>query len=94
MTHLLEMKKIEIEGYSSEEEQWLPIIKGLDLTLDRGEVVGLIGHRRERVVSQQILVQQGHRSILCSDRQAVIYNYARTFFVRRRSLLSHQPCGN
>ena len=43
MTHLLEMRKIEIEGYSSEEEKWLPIIKGLDLTLDRGEVVGLIG---------------------------------------------------
>ncbi len=37
------MRKIEIEGYSSEEEKWLPIIKGLDLTLDRGEVVGLIG---------------------------------------------------
>jgi len=43
MTHLLEMKKIEIEGYSSEDEKWLPIIKGLDLTLDRGEVLGLIG---------------------------------------------------
>jgi len=43
MTRLLEMRKIEIEGYSSEEEKWLPIIKGLDLTLDRGEVVGLIG---------------------------------------------------
>ncbi len=43
MTHLLEMRKIEIEGYSSEEEKWLPIIKGLDLTLDRGEVLGLIG---------------------------------------------------
>ena len=43
MTHLLEMRKIEIEGYSSEEEQWLPIIKGLDLTLERGEVIGLIG---------------------------------------------------
>jgi len=43
MTRLLEMKKIEIEGYSSEEETWLPIIKGLNLTLDRGEVIGLIG---------------------------------------------------
>jgi len=43
MTHLLEMRKIEIEGYSSEEEKWLPIINGLDLTLDRGEVIGLIG---------------------------------------------------
>ncbi len=43
MTHLLEMKKIKIDGYSSDEEKWLPIIKGLDLTLDKGEVLGLIG---------------------------------------------------
>lgn len=43
MTHLLEMKKIKIDGYSSEEEKWLPIIKGLDLTLDKGQVLGLIG---------------------------------------------------
>jgi peptide/nickel transport system ATP-binding protein len=43
MTHLLNMKKIEIEGFSSEEERWMPIINGLDLTLDRGEVLGLIG---------------------------------------------------
>ncbi len=43
MTHLLEMKKIVIDGYSSDEEKWMPIIKGLDLTLDRGEVLGLIG---------------------------------------------------
>ena len=43
MTRLLEMRKIEIEGYSSEEEKWRPIIKGLDLNLDKGEVLGLIG---------------------------------------------------
>ena len=43
MTHLLEMKNIVIEGFSSEEEKWMPIIKSLDLTLDRGEIVGLIG---------------------------------------------------
>ena len=43
MAHLLHMKKIEIEGFSSEEERWMPIINGLDLTLDRGEVLGLIG---------------------------------------------------
>jgi peptide/nickel transport system ATP-binding protein len=43
MTHLLDMKKIEIEGFSSEEERWMPIINGLDLTLDKGEVLGLIG---------------------------------------------------
>jgi peptide/nickel transport system ATP-binding protein len=43
MTHLLDMKKIVIEGFSSEEERWMPIINGLDLTLDRGEVLGLIG---------------------------------------------------
>jgi len=43
MTHLLEMKNIVIEGFSSEEEKWMPIIRGLDLTLNRGEIVGLIG---------------------------------------------------
>ncbi len=43
MTHLLEMKNIVIDGYSSEEEKWLPIIKNLDLTLNKGEVLGLIG---------------------------------------------------
>lgn len=41
MTHLLEMKDIWIEGFS--DEKWRPIINGLDLTLDKGEVLGLIG---------------------------------------------------
>jgi peptide/nickel transport system ATP-binding protein len=40
-TPLLEMKKIVIEGFSG--ETWFPIIKGLDLTLAKGEVLGLIG---------------------------------------------------
>ena len=43
MAHLLHMRKIEIEGFSSEEERWNPIINGLDMTLDKGEVLGLIG---------------------------------------------------
>ena len=43
MAHLLHMKKIEIEGYSSEEERWNPIINSLDMTLNKGEVLGLIG---------------------------------------------------
>lgn len=38
---LLEMRDIHIEGQS--ESDWLPIIKGIDLTLNRGEVLGLIG---------------------------------------------------
>ena len=38
---LLTMKDIEIEGFS--DEKWHPIIKGVDLTLKRGEVLGLIG---------------------------------------------------
>jgi len=38
---LLEMRNIEIDGKS--EGKWLPIIKGVDLTLNRGEVLGLIG---------------------------------------------------
>ena len=38
---LLEMKNISIEGYS--DEAWHPIIKGVDLQIHRGEVLGLIG---------------------------------------------------
>ena len=38
---LLEMRNVHIEGFS--DEQWHPIIKGVDLTLRRGEVLGLIG---------------------------------------------------
>ncbi len=38
---LLEMRNIVIDGFS--DERWHPIIKGVDLTLHRGEVLGLIG---------------------------------------------------
>ena len=38
---LLDMKDISIEGYS--DEAWHPIIKGVDLQIRRGEVLGLIG---------------------------------------------------
>jgi peptide/nickel transport system ATP-binding protein len=38
---LVEMKGVKIEGYS--DDKWHPIVKGIDLTLKRGEVVGLIG---------------------------------------------------
>ena len=38
---LLDMKNISIEGYS--DEAWHPIIKGVDLQIGRGEVLGLIG---------------------------------------------------
>ena len=41
MAPLLKMRKIYIEGMS--DEVWNPIIKGIDLTLERGEVLGLIG---------------------------------------------------
>jgi len=38
---LVDMKNVHIEGFSDEE--WHPIIKGVDLTLKRGQVLGLIG---------------------------------------------------
>ena len=37
---LLEMKDIVIDGFS--DDRWHEIIKGVDLTVKRGEVVGLI----------------------------------------------------
>ena len=38
---LLEVTNLQIEGFA--EEQWHPIVKGVDLTLNRGEVLGRIG---------------------------------------------------
>ena len=38
---LLEMRNLQIEGFS--DEKWHQIVKGVDLTLCRGEVLGLIG---------------------------------------------------
>ncbi len=38
---LLDMRNIHIEGFS--DEQWHPIIKGVDLQLKRGQIMGLIG---------------------------------------------------
>ncbi|MGX9354534.1 ABC transporter ATP-binding protein [Roseobacteraceae bacterium S113] len=38
---LLDVKGLKIEGYA--DEKWNPIIKGVDLQLRRGEVLGLIG---------------------------------------------------
>jgi peptide/nickel transport system ATP-binding protein len=38
---LLDIKGLKIQGFS--DEKWHDIIKGVDLTLRRGEVMGLIG---------------------------------------------------
>jgi peptide/nickel transport system ATP-binding protein len=38
---LLKIRNLKIQGYS--DEQWVDIINGIDLTLHRGEVIGLIG---------------------------------------------------
>jgi len=38
---LLKIRNLKIQGYT--EENWIDIIKGVDLTLHRGEVMGLIG---------------------------------------------------
>jgi peptide/nickel transport system ATP-binding protein len=41
MTEILRMTNLKIEGFSN--ERWVPIVKGIDLTLNKGEVLGLIG---------------------------------------------------
>ena len=41
MTKLLEINKLVIEGFT--DEKWIEIVHGIDLTLERGEVLGLIG---------------------------------------------------
>ncbi len=41
MVKLLEIKKLVIEGFS--DEKWVEIVHGVDLNLERGEVLGLIG---------------------------------------------------
>ena len=41
MKNLLDIKQLKIEGWDG--DRWLPIIHGLDLHLDRSEVLGLIG---------------------------------------------------
>ena len=41
MTEILRMTNLKIEGFS--DEQWVPIVKGVDVTLNKGEVLGLIG---------------------------------------------------
>jgi len=38
---LLTMRGLRIDGFT--DDRWLPIVKGVDLHLDRGEVLGLIG---------------------------------------------------
>jgi peptide/nickel transport system ATP-binding protein len=41
MGELLKIKKLVIEGFTN--EKWIEIVHGIDLTLNRGEVLGLIG---------------------------------------------------
>ena len=41
MGKLLKIKKLVIEGFT--DEKWIEIVHGVDLTLSRGEVLGLIG---------------------------------------------------
>jgi peptide/nickel transport system ATP-binding protein len=41
MSHLLSIRDLKIDGLC--DEQWKPIVKGINISLDRGEVIGLIG---------------------------------------------------
>ncbi len=41
MTELLKIKDLHIEGFT--DEKWIKIVHGIDLNLERGEIIGLIG---------------------------------------------------
>ena len=41
MKKLLEMKKLVIKGFT--DEKWIEIVHGIDLTLERGEVLARLG---------------------------------------------------
>ena len=77
MDRLLEMENIHIEGMS--EGKWRPIIKGIDLHLDRGEVLGLIGEsgagKSTMGIASMAYVRQGCRissgSILFNGKELV-----------------------
>ena len=48
MTEILRMTNLKIEGFS--DEQWVPIVKGVDVTLKKGEVLGFDrGVRRGKI---------------------------------------------
>ena len=40
---LLQMRNLRIDGYSDDQEGWLPIVKDVSLELKKGQVLGLIG---------------------------------------------------
>ena len=51
---ILDIKGLKIDGFTG--EQWLPIVKGVDLQLKKGEVLGLIGELE--LANQQLVLQQ------------------------------------
>ena len=52
---ILEIKGLKIQGFS--DEKWHDIVNGIDISLRRGEVMGLIG---ESGAGKSTLVKHGH----------------------------------
>ena len=51
--HLIQINNLEIEGFS--DEQWHPIIKGVNLTLKRGQVMGILDTEMPTIKSEYML---------------------------------------
>ena len=79
------MSSIVIEGYS--DDQWSPIVKGIDLHLERGEVLGLIGGVRGWQINSWAGLHGIHKARVPGFRQAPSSSMANAYGPYRKNKL-------